>query len=68
VKDDRQIQLLSQRILVQCAEMLGGTVELAKHLQVSHDQLMNWLEGKSIPSAEIILKAVDPLVAPHGKQ
>jgi hypothetical protein len=29
---------------------------------------MNWLEGKSIPSAEIILKAVDPLVAPHGKQ
>ena len=57
-----EIQGLSQRILAKAAHKLGGVGALAKHLGVGEATVGEWLSGRHIPTAEIILQAVSVLV------
>lgn len=57
-----EIQALSQRILAKAAHKLGGLGALAKHLGVGDATIGDWLTGRHIPTAEIILKAVSVLI------
>jgi transcriptional regulator with XRE-family HTH domain len=57
-----RIQGLSQRILAKAAHKLGGVGPLASHLGVGEATLAEWLSGRDIPAAEIILQAVGVLV------
>ena len=60
--DQEQIQALSQRILIKCAHRLGGAGALAKVLEISEGTLAEWLNGKSVPPIDLIMKAVSPLI------
>lgn len=64
-KDEKQIQALAQRILVGCANKLGGMVALAKCLDVSENQVREWVMGATVPPVAIVLKAVDLLTDSH---
>ena len=65
--DEKQIQALGQRILLACANRLGGVEPLARYLSVSEAEVREWIVGRSIPPAAIVLKAVDPVVGdPEG--
>ena len=57
-----EIQALSQRILAKAAHKLGGVGALAKHLGVGDATIGDWLAGRQIPRAEVILKAVSVLI------
>ena len=60
--EEKEIQGLSQRILVNAAQKLGGAEALARYLGVVDATLADWLIGKSVPPAEAILKAVQVLL------
>jgi hypothetical protein len=64
--DQDQIQALSQRILIKCAHRLGGVAALAKHLEVPESTLADWLNGSRVPSVDLILRAVSPLISEPG--
>jgi hypothetical protein len=64
--DQKQIELLSQRILQLCAEKFGSTAALATFLGVPEHDLADWMEGKNLPPASVILTAVDTLVTRRG--
>jgi hypothetical protein len=66
--DERQIEALGQRILAACADSLGGIDALARHLDVPAGMVKDWIDGKAVPPATMILKAVDPLIDQHRKQ
>ena len=54
-----------------CAELLGGMGPLAKHLNVSEQQLAEWVAGRSSPPPEIVSRAVEPVIAatrPGGRR
>jgi DNA-binding transcriptional regulator YdaS (Cro superfamily) len=53
--------------LLACAELLGGMGELAKHLGVTEKQLAEWVAGRASPPPEMLLKAVDPIIAGNRK-
>jgi hypothetical protein len=57
-----EIQALSQRILGKAANKLGGVVALSKYLGIGDATLADWTAGRSVPPAEVILKAVSLLV------
>jgi len=57
-----EIQALAQRILAKAAHKLGGVAALAKHLGVDEGTIGDWLAGRDIPKAEVILNAVSVLV------
>jgi hypothetical protein len=54
-------------ILLNCAELLGGIGELARHLNVSEQQVAEWLAGRSAPPPQIMVMAVESIVAKHRK-
>ena len=54
-------------ILLACAELLGGMQELAKHLDVPEHQLAVWVAGRASPPPEILVKAVEPVIAANRK-
>jgi transcriptional regulator with XRE-family HTH domain len=56
-KDDKQIQVVAQRILTQAGWKLGGA-SLAEYLEVSDATLAEWLSGKSIPPAKTVAKVM----------
>lgn len=58
---EQEFHALAQRILVKAAQKLGGAAALAKFLGVSEATLGEWIAGKDVPPAEVILKAVVPL-------
>jgi hypothetical protein len=60
--DQKQIQALAQRIMVKSAHKLGGVAALAKHLGISDGAVGDFLAGKLVPPAEVMLKAVEPLL------
>ena len=60
---DPQTETPGRTILLRCAELLGGMGPLAKHLNVSEAQLAAWLAGESLPPPDVILKALDTVVA-----
>lgn len=55
--DDKQIQVLAQRILSQAGWKLGGA-SLAEYLGVSDATLAEWLKGESVPPADVVQRAV----------
>ena len=61
VKPEQGLETLAQRVLTKAGSKIGGEA-LAKHLGVSDAILTSWLEGKSIPPVDVILKAVDVLI------
>jgi hypothetical protein len=61
-QDEKQIQALGQRILLACVTKMGGVVPVARYLQVSEEQLREWIAGKTVPPAAIVLKSLDPVV------
>jgi len=61
-RDKEQIQSLAQRILAQCARKLGGVGVLAQHLGVGEATVADWLTGEHVPSTEVLLRAVAPLL------
>ncbi len=61
-QDEKQIQALGQRILIACANKLGGVELLARYLGASQEQIRDWVTGESVPPVAIVLKAVDPLL------
>jgi hypothetical protein len=60
--EPQEIQALAQRILVKAAHKLGGVGALSKLLGVGEATLADWIAGRYVPPAEIILKAVSPLI------
>lgn len=44
------------------AYSLGGVGALAKHLGVGEGLVADWMAGKAVPPADVIVKAVDPLI------
>ena len=64
--EPKEIQALSQRILVKAAHQLGGVAALSKHLGVGEAMIAAWIAGRHVPSAEVILKAVSALVDGNG--
>lgn len=66
--DGQQLRTLAQSILTTCAERLGGVPALARHLEVPEGIVADWIAGNSVPPAPILLKAVDPLIAPNRVQ
>jgi hypothetical protein len=60
--DDTQRQRLAQAILANCVIRHGGSEAFAKYLGVTQEEVIDWLGGKSIPSVEIIRKAVEPFI------
>jgi hypothetical protein len=60
--DQQDIQALAQRILVKAAHKLGGVAALATHLGISEATLGEYVTGKLVPPADVILKAVGPLL------
>ena len=60
--DEKQVQALAQRILVKAAHKLGGISALAKHIGLAEGTVGDFIQGKIVPSAEIITKAVEPLL------
>jgi hypothetical protein len=47
------------RTLRKAAELLGGTVKLAKRLRVPRSLLVEWMNDKAEPPPWVFLKAVD---------
>ena len=66
--DQKQILALAQRILVKSAHKLGGVAALAKHLGMSEGTVGDFIAGKMVPPAEVMLKAVEPLLDEPGNQ
>jgi len=62
VNTEKGLKTLAQTILTKAGMKVGGEA-LAKHLGVSDEDLVHWLEGKSLPPVSVILKAID-LIAP----
>ena len=62
VKPDPQLQALAQRVMVKSAQKLGGVAALAQHLGVSEATVGDFVTGKVVPSADLVLKAVGPLM------
>ena len=62
--DDTQ----GRSILLACAELLGGMPQLAKHLDVTEQQVAEWVAGRSSPPPQILVKAVDPVIANNRKK
>jgi hypothetical protein len=62
INDQKQIQALAQRMLVQSAHKLGGVAALAKHLGLGEGTVGEFIQGKLVPPAEVILKAIEPLI------
>ena len=60
--DRKQIQALAQRMLIQSAHKLGGVGALAKHLGLGEGTVGEFIQGKLVPPAEVILKAIEPLI------
>lgn len=61
-RDAEQLRTLAQHILLKAVAYHGTAHALAKNLGVEYQVLTGWIAGQSIPPAEIILKAVAPLV------
>lgn len=57
-----EILALSQRILIKAAQQLGGVAALARFLEVGDATLGEWLSGRQVPSAVVILKATSLLI------
>ena len=64
--EPKEIQALSQRILVKAAHQLGGVAALSKHLGVGEAMIAEWIAGRHVPSAEVILRAVSALLDSSG--
>ena len=64
--EPKEIQALSQRILVKAAHQLGGVAALSRHLGVGEAMIAEWIAGRHVPSAEVILRAVSALVDANG--
>ena len=60
MKTEQGLKTLAQTILTKAGMKVGGE-KLAKHLGVSDRDLTHWLEGKSLPPVEVVLRAVDLL-------
>jgi len=60
--EPKEILALSQRILVKAAQQLGGVGALARFLDVGDATLGEWVSGRKVPPAEIILRATSVLV------
>jgi hypothetical protein len=60
--DQKTIQALAQRLLTKSAHKLGGVAALAKHLGLSEGTVGEFITGKLVPPAEVIMKAVEPLL------
>jgi transcriptional regulator with XRE-family HTH domain len=55
-------------ILLNCLELVGGIAELAKRLNVSEQQVAEWLAGRSSPPPEVMVNAVEAVLkAPPRK-
>ena len=63
--DDKQIQELAKAILAKAGWKLGGA-SLAEYLGVSDATLAAWLNGKSLPPAAALTKAVQLLDPDSG--
>jgi hypothetical protein len=61
-QDEQQIQALGQRILLACANKLGGVEPLARYLQASEEQVREWLVGRTVPPAALVMRAIDPVL------
>ena len=60
--DQQEIQALSQRILAKAAHKLGGVAALSQVLGVGDATLAEWIRGRHVPPAEVILRVVSLLV------
>ena len=61
-QDERQISGLAQYVLAKAALKLGGAAALARHLKVSDSELTAWMDGTQLPPADLVLRAVNPLL------
>ena len=66
MKPEEGFAALAQRILTVAGFRIGGEA-LAEHLGVPDETLVRWIEGRSIPPVEILLKALD-LLGPASRR
>ena len=50
------------RAVRKAAEMLGGRAQLARTLQVPHDEIEKWILGEKKPPRELFLRVVDLII------
>ena len=55
-------------ILLACAELVGGMAVLAKHLDVSEQQLAAWVAGRESPPPDVVVRAGDAVIALSRKK
>ena len=56
------------RILQQCEVLRGGRDNLADYLQVSPDELADWVEARSGPPRRVFEKAMEVILAEHDRR
>jgi hypothetical protein len=57
-----QVDLLYARLFSRAADLVGGSAQLCRRLDVTEDECARWMKGAALPPRDVLLRVIDILI------